>query len=398
MDKANRSGVLSTTDKRSDREGRRFGQGMSGAKKRRRWSERKRDRPRKRRHGAFARRPDFRRDPDLIWFFQQVGKDGQKRLRSKHDLRRWSRLKDAVGGLWRLCLYFTNPRGFARPLVAALVNDVSDYGAGARHLYGLSPDERATLFRKEEKEIESRKCYAMPARQDFDPSAEAGLQILEKEYTEYLRRRATSARRPPEVIVSSEVLNRLVPSQFEYRRRGEYPTVDTTANVIADCRRFGYITWSTWGDYAINPHAARTILHKRRVLGVEDMSDLQLVRKLEDVVAEETRKLEEERAEEAEAREAKAARARVARRRPTMSDWFSSTLALDHTVAQIAQAARLPQRRVRDLLVAQGCPGITLAEGDPPERWLDSDAGHAFKAALAAAVDERRQVDAARRA
>jgi hypothetical protein len=47
--------------------------------------------------------------------------------------------------------------------------------------------------------------------------------------------------------------------------------------VIGECRRFDYITWSAWRDYAVNPHAAGTILHKRRVAGVENMSDQQLI-------------------------------------------------------------------------------------------------------------------------
>lgn len=391
MGRANEPEVPSTSGKRSDRrEERAFGAEIARGRPNQRPKQRT-EPQRDRRPGAFSKRRDFQHDSDLTWFFQRVGKGGQKRLRSPHDLRRWSRLNQALGGLWRLCQYFTNPRQFARPLVAALVDDVSDYGAGARHLYGLRPHEREALFRKEEKELESRKFYAMPVRRDLDPSELAGLVILEKDYTEYMRRVATNARRPPEVIVSIEVLHRLVRPQFEHRRTGEYPTVDTTTNVIGECWRFGDITWSTWQDYAVNPHAARTILHKRRVPGVEGLSDLQLIKKLEAVVAEEARQLEADEAAEAEARANKAARAQRARRKPIL-DWFSSTLALDLSVAEIARAAKLPQREVRQRLMDQGCPGVTLAEGEPNERWLNnSDAGRAFKDALAAAIRGRRR-------
>jgi hypothetical protein len=276
-------------------------------------------------------------------------------------------------------------------LVAPLVDDESDYGSWARHLYGLSPDERAAHLRREENELESRKLYAVQIERGPDASELAGLLILQKEYSEYLRRQANSEHRV-EAIVSIEILHRLVRSQFEYRPRpGEYPTVDRTANVIGECWRFGDITWSTWRDYAVNPHAARTILHKRRVPGVEGMSDLQLIRKLEEVIAEETSKLEEEQAAEAQAREAKAYRARGARRTRKIMDWFSSATTLDHSVVEIARAARLPQRRVRALLLDQGCPGVTVAAGDPPRAWFDSDAGREFKAALTAAIEERRR-------
>lgn len=391
MAKANGPEVPSTSGERSDdQRGRAFGKGIARGRRDQR-SKRRAEPQHDRRPRAFAKRRDFRRDSDLIWFFQQVGKGGQRKLGAAHDLRRWSSIDQAVSGLWRLCVYFTNPRGFSRPLVAPLVED--DGRHGAEPLYGRPADEKAELLHAQERELDARKLYAVKVKRDPDYFELAGLRILEKEYAEYARRRATRDRRAPEAIVSPDVLRRLVRTQFEYRRPGEYPTVDTTANVIGECQRFGDITWSTWRDYAVNPHAARTILHKRPVAGVLGMSDQKAIAALKEIVAEETSRLEEERTAEAAATAAKAERARRPRGKLTVSDGLSS-VAPGHSVAEIAEVARLSQRRVRELLMAQGCYGVTIAAGEPPERWLDSEAGRAFKKELAAAIEERRQTEA----
>jgi hypothetical protein len=357
-----------------------------------------------------SRSRDFEFDDDLRWFFHTVGKEGQRHLRSHGELLRWRRIDTAVCGLWRLCLYFSNPRGFARPLLASLVQDNGSHGA--TWLYGLLPDQRADRFHREERKREDQRLFAMQPERELSGDEAFAIAGLDQEYARYRERLLAPRRNAIETVcVPRDMLRGLVGVQFETRRSGEYATAISAENVIDDYLRLGQITWSTWRDYLVAPEAARQILHKRRAPGVAGMSDREVIRALTGVVEAQVRQRgEEERlaAEEARAFDAEAVaehpkypRTRRQTRKAKIADWLSTTLALEISVAEIAQASRLSQKVVRELLVAQACPGVTLASGEPPSDWLERDAGRAFKTELAvaieAAAESRRQANVARR-
>jgi len=132
----------------------------------------------------------FEFDHDLRWFFVEVGKGGERTLRSPQDLRRWLRLQRAITGLWRLCLYFTNPRGFARPLLSSIVEDEENHGA--HWLYGLSPDQRAERFHREDRELVETKMYAMRAERRLTNDEAYAVMGLDKEYERYRARRQSA--------------------------------------------------------------------------------------------------------------------------------------------------------------------------------------------------------------
>jgi len=187
------------------------------------------------------------------------------------------------------------------------------------------------------------------------------------------------------------MLRQLVRPQFESGRTGEYPH-PTATNVLDDYIRLGHITRSAWLDYLLTAEAARQVLHKRREAGVASMSEDAVIKALKSIV---DARVRDERAEEqrlaAEARafdEAAARRQdgqRSAKRRAKI-DWLSIDTTVEISVAEIARVSKLSQKRVRELIIAQGCPTVTLASGEPPSGWLNSDAGRAFKLELASAI------------
>jgi hypothetical protein len=172
--------VPSTSDKRrDDHKGVRLERGLAGGRRRQR-SKRRAEPQRNRRSGAFAKRRDFWRDPNLIWFFQQVGK-GERKLQLD-DLRRWRRIDLALSGFWRLCLYFTN---HAASLGRSLPPWLKTLGAMVRSCcMGFSADERAELLQQQERELTSRTLYAMREKREPDYFELAGLLLLEKDYAE----------------------------------------------------------------------------------------------------------------------------------------------------------------------------------------------------------------------
>ncbi len=340
-----------------------------------------------------ASRPErFDRDDELRWYFVDVGRSGERRLRID-QLLKWRRIDRAIQGKWRLCLYFTNPRNFADPLFAPMVHD--DGSHDATELYGIPADERTKWFHDQEREYEGARLYAAPT----DETQERGFveqcawSALAKEYAAY--RGLLAGPRSGEwrcAIVPANLLAELVGGYWGTRLPCGRPDPIESGNVVDEYWWAGRIYWSTWRDYEVYPDAAKTILHNRQVSNVGAMSARQLVEAVGDLVKNELRHAQEQEEAERLHAEAKVQRTRRVRVRGKgkILELLSSPMVNDLTVRGIAEHVRLSQRRIRELLVAQACHGVTMADGDPAREWFGSDAGAAFASALADAIEADR--------